>query len=84
MSHEQRCKTLRGSKRSLCEHTRLASASIQLFVPIGHVKNGSFSPRPSHDGISFSRRLSPLKRSSQPELYPSSGESRCFLFSTFN
>ncbi len=25
-----------------------------------------------------------LKRDSQPELYPSSGESRCFLFSTFN
>src|SRR5271169_2791304 len=35
-------------------------------------------------GISFSRRLSPLKRDSQPELYPSSGESRCFLFSSFN
>jgi hypothetical protein len=35
-------------------------------------------------GNSFSRRLSPLKRDSQPELYPSSGESRCFLFSTFN
>ena len=24
------------------------------------------------------------KRDSQPELYPSSGESRCFLFSSFN
>src|SRR6267378_2358635 len=35
-------------------------------------------------GICFSRRLSPLKRDSQPELYPSSGESRCFLFSSFN
>src|SRR4029434_6052321 len=34
-------------------------------------------------GISFSRRLSPLKRDSQPELYPSSGESRCFLFLRF-
>jgi hypothetical protein len=30
------------------------------------------------------RRLSPLERDSQPELYPSSGESRCFLFSSFN
>ena len=27
--------------------------------------------------------LSPLKRDSQPELYPSSGESRCFLFLGF-
>src|SRR5215469_9475685 len=35
-------------------------------------------------GISFSRRLSPLKRDSQPGLYPSSGESRCFFFSSFN
>ena len=35
-------------------------------------------------GICFSRRLSPLKRDSQPELYPSSGESRCFLFPSFN
>jgi hypothetical protein len=25
-----------------------------------------------------------FKRDSQPELYPSSGESRCFLFSGFN
>jgi hypothetical protein len=25
-----------------------------------------------------------FKRDSQPELYPSSGESRCFLFSSFN
>jgi hypothetical protein len=25
-----------------------------------------------------------FKRDSQPELYPSPGESRCFLFSTFN
>jgi hypothetical protein len=25
-----------------------------------------------------------FKRESQPELYPSSGESRCFLFSSFN
>ena len=35
-------------------------------------------------GIRFSRRLSPFRRDSQPELYPSSGESRCFLFSSFN
>jgi len=27
---------------------------------------------------------SPLKRDSQPELYPSSGESRCFLFLDFD
>jgi hypothetical protein len=34
-------------------------------------------------GNSFSRWLSPLKRDSQSELYPRSGESRCFLFSSF-